>query len=210
MDSARRKNRQSRSDRAQRGDREKFCDRGAERHFRQHARGRARNDGGTGWHYRPYRTWRRHRNWRSSRDRQEYPGWNLVGLSRGSAPRSKTTDCLDPPTRKTLRAGQRDREKTWALSSTRTRKEPAQSFSRNPFCAAGQHGLRFHRIRGGDQQLKLLRVFARQPFDDRVGRLSTARIKNLHIFWLRYRLDLCSLAIENDHHADPSPILIIA
>ena len=72
------------------------------------ARRRARYHGRAGWHSGPYRNRRRNYDCGAKRHLQECSRGRLVRLSRGSACRSKTTNCLDSPARKTLRARERD------------------------------------------------------------------------------------------------------
>ena len=57
---------------------------------------------------------------------------------------------------------------------------------------------------------KSLRIFARQPLDDRVGRLPDARIKDLDLARLGFVRNGRAAAIEDHHDLRPAPILKVA
>jgi hypothetical protein len=86
----------------------------------------------------------------------------------------------------------------------------AQTFGRNRFRAAGTCRFLFEVVAGRDDQPKSLRILAREPFDNRIGRLSRARIENLDLARFRFVGDGSSAPIEDHHHAGPTPILVIA
>jgi len=58
--------------------------------------------------------------------------------------------------------------------------------------------------------MEALRVFAREPFDDRVGGLADAGIKDLDFARLGLLRDSRAASIEDDHDVSPAPILKVA
>src|SRR4029077_10513949 len=101
-------------------------------------------------------------------------------LAQGERIEVRGFDVLPRETVRTLPALSLAKAEATKLASSRARKECAQSVGGSPFCAAGLHGFGFHRIGSGHSQIELFCVFARQSLNNRICRLSAARIENLH------------------------------
>ncbi len=86
----------------------------------------------------------------------------------------------------------------------------AQTFGGDGFGAARAGRFLLEIVARRYDQTETLRVFARQSFDDRVGGLPRARIKNLDLARLGFLRHPPAAAIEDDHDVNPGPILKVA
>src|SRR5207248_11555288 len=77
-----------------------------------------------------------------------------------------------------------------------------QVLDRDTLSAARAGCFLFKEIRSRDRKVEFFSIFARQPFNDRVRSLSSARIKNLHAVRLRLFGRRRPLAVENHDDAN--------